>query len=146
MNQAKQFNKVMNKSIEKECRGNDCSAIVIHPKQLCEPCRVKNLNERRRKDRESRRQLRVCKHIDCDTNLDGYPNSTKYCSDKCRPKKQVTAKRLIDNTRKAKKPKKEKSYGLNPMFKNPRGSKQRKELGLPEVKYSNHYGGYSTVD
>lgn len=141
--QVENFNKITGKKpIEKECCEVSCKARIFHPKQYCEPCRKDRLNERRRKDRERRRKMRFC---NCGASLDGQPNSRKYCSDKCRPKKQATARALRHKERPPRKVS-TKSYGLDKWTK-PRGSKKRKELGLPEIKYSNSgvTGGYAVT-
>lgn len=147
MKQISKFSKVTGMDLSRPCKDTECNNIVFHPKQLCDTCRDRNLIERKRRDRLKRRKVRVCKNIKCNNSLAGLGNSVKYCSDGCRPKKQATARTLREGERKPMK-KQSKTFGINPKYTNPRGSKKRKELGLEEIKFSNdgYHRGYSVVE
>ena len=96
----------------------ECNTEIIAPKRLCEECRISRLKERRSQDIKRRREQRSCKAEGCiKPIINPTSNAVRYCSDECRPKKQVTSKKLADRKKsKEYKPKKEKKYEINPYF------------------------------
>lgn len=132
MEQTKKFNEIdgVKRIIVAYCK--DCDVQIARPKQLCETCRVKRLKEHRTTSYNKKREQRKCKV--CSEFLPlNCSNSAKYCSDKCRPNKQVMNNSLRRGERKAITRGKEKSKSGIDKFWLERG----------EISSVGNYGSYS---
>lgn len=147
MNQIHQFREITGQKIERECKNDSCNEIVVHPRQYCVKCKEERRTEQKKAYRAKQPKKKIyCRNKDCGKEIvNPKYNSVRYCDDNCRPRKQVTAKTLKEGREPMRKTITKKSYGVDPKFTNPRGSKKRKEMGLEPVKFSNHVSGSHSV-
>lgn len=145
LEQVNKFKEITGNKVTRPCKESECNVIVEHPLQFCAECKAKRVASQKK----AYRSKTIKKTIYCNTCKKKIEkptsNSVKYCDDVCRPRKQVTAKSLASGEREP--IRKQNKLSVNPKFTNPRGSKKRKEMGLPELRYATGKdGGYSTVD
>lgn len=125
-----QINKFKEITGGRKCKDDGCSNMVVHPKQLCDDCRARRKAEQKRTYKAKQvKKIRYCK---CGTSLEGLGNSVKYCSDDCRPRKQVTARSLANGERE---PRREAKSKINPFF-----------LRRGKITYGQSGGGYSVTE